>query len=97
MSLLVGLALALTVPAVSAPGPCDLLDPAAASALIGEAIKAGTPTPPAPDEDTGGTMSHCTHRGAKSMVIVSLVTFDNAAAARKATTKELGANASGKL
>ena len=34
-------------------------------------------------------MTTCMYRGAKSMLIVSVMTFANAAAARKATTKEL--------
>ena len=88
MSLLVGLAFALTAPAAPVAGPCDLMDASTASALVGEPIEAGRSTPPEPDDETGGTMTTCMYRASKSMLIVSVMTFDDAAAARKAMSEE---------
>jgi hypothetical protein len=85
----VALALALITSAAPVANPCDLLDRAAVSALVGPPVTDGTPSGPEPDEDSGGTLSYCTYRGGSAALIVSQVTFANAAAARKATTKEL--------
>ena len=75
--------------AASAPGPCDLLDRATVASLLGKPATEVTPSPPTPDEDTGGTVTVCMYRSDAAALIVSQVTFANAAAAQKATTKEL--------
>lgn len=69
-------------------GPCDLVDKAKITALLGQPAT-GEPSGPEKDEDTGGMMSYCSYRAGQLMVIVSNVVFANAAAARKATTQEL--------
>ena len=69
-------------------GPCDLLDRATVTALLGQ-TSPGTPSGPEPDEDTGGTVRYCTFRTPTGALIVSLVAFASAAEAGKATTREL--------
>ena len=74
---------------VISTGPCDYLDKATVTGLLGGAPVATMPMGPTPDEDTDGTATYCTIRGPRSAVIVSQVAFKDADAARKATTKEL--------
>lgn len=69
--------------------PCDLLDRATVVALLGPTTSAGTPSGPEPDDDTDGTVSYCTFKGATGAMILSQVTFASPAAARKAASKEL--------
>lgn len=83
------LSLALLISAAHVAGPCDLLDPATVSELLGQPLTRGVPAGPEPDEDTGGTLSYCTYHAGPTALIVSQVAFESAAAARKATTKEL--------
>lgn len=75
---------------LSAPpaGPCDLVDKAKITALLGQPAT-GEPSGPEKDEDTGGMVSYCSYRAGQLMVIVSDVAFADAGAARKATTQEL--------
>jgi hypothetical protein len=89
MMSVLGLSLALLIPAAHVAGPCDLLDPATVSELLGQPLTKGAPSGPEPDEDSGGTLGYCTYRAGSTALIVSQVTFGSAAAARKATTKEL--------
>lgn len=81
--------LALLAPSSQKAGPCDLLDRATVVALLGTTSSAGIPSGPEPDEDTDGTVSYCTFKGAAGAMILSQVTFASPAAARKAATKEL--------
>ncbi len=81
--------LALAPPPIQKAGSCALIDRATVVALLGPAGSAGTQAPPEPDEDTGGTLSYCTFRSGTGGLILSKVTFATAAAALKATTKEL--------
>ena len=88
MLAVLALAVTLAAPVPRATGPCDLLDPATVTALLGKPAK-GTSAGPEPDEDTDGTVSYCSYREGQIGLIVSQVEFKNAAAARKATTEEL--------
>lgn len=76
-------------------GPCDLLDRAAATQLIGAPVTKVEPSAPEPDEDTGATRSACTYYAGQSLLIVIRLDFPSATAARGATsaqsiTEELG-------
>ena len=75
--------------AVVAPGPCDLLDRATVSSILGKPVTDVTAAGPERDADIGGTLSFCTYRAGAAALIVSQITFASAAAARNATTKEL--------
>lgn len=81
--------LALPLVASLVAGPCDLVDKAKITALLGQPAPAGVPAGPEKDEDTGAMMTHCTYQLGNQMVIVSNAAFESAAAARKATTQEL--------
>lgn len=72
-----------------AAGPCDLLDKAKITALLGQPAPTGNPLGPEKDEDSGGMLSACTYLVGKTAVVVSSVEFANAAAARKATNEGL--------
>ena len=85
-------ALSVTLVGNPPPGPCDLLDRAAVSALLGAPAPAGHPSGPEPDEDTGGTLSYCTYPAGAVAVVVTRTTYASAAEAAKATTKELVAS-----
>ena len=89
MLVMLGLSLVVSASEVGAAGPCDLLDRATAGQLLGQAVAAGTPSGPEPDEDSGGTRRNCVYQTGKSMLVLTHVTFANAAAAREATTREL--------
>lgn len=84
-----GLLLALLTSATGTAGPCELMDRATVVALLGQKSTTGTPSGPEPDEDSGGTVSYCTYRAGTAALILSQVTFATAAAAGKATTREL--------
>ena len=86
-TVLLGFAVVASAP--RAPGPCDLLDKATVSSILGRPVTDVSHTGPARDEDIGGTLSFCTYRAGAAALIVSQITFANAAAAQKATTKEL--------
>ena len=82
----IALSAALTLS--SATGPCDLVDKATATALLGAAPLEMSPMGPEPDEDTGSTITYCTIHGQHSAIIVSQMAFKDADAARKTITKE---------
>lgn len=86
-NVLMGLAVLASAP--PAPGPCDLVDRATAVSILGKAPTDVSPSEPTRDEETGGTVVVCYYRAGESALIVSQITFANAAAAQKATTKEL--------
>jgi hypothetical protein len=88
MLVALALAVALAPPVPRATGPCDLLDPATVTALLGTPAK-GMSAGPEPDEDTDGQLSYCSYREGRLGLIVSQVEFKTAAAARKATTEQL--------
>jgi hypothetical protein len=81
----------LTLVAVLAltTGPCDLVDKAAATSLLGAPVTAVTPSGPAPDEDTGGTMSSCVYQAGERMLVVVRVDYPTAAAANDAANAEM--------
>ena len=79
----------LVATALAVAGPCDLLDRATASSLLGAPVKDVDASPPTRDEDTGGTVTVCMYRSDAAALIVSQITFASPAAARQATTKEL--------
>jgi hypothetical protein len=81
--------LALVTFSAQKVGPCDLMDRATASALLGQASAPGMLAGPERDDDTGGTLSFCTFRAGTAGLILSQVTFSTAAEAGKATTQEL--------
>ncbi|HEY7683558.1 MAG TPA: hypothetical protein VH879_13015 [Gemmatimonadales bacterium] len=89
MLVILGLSLVLSAPDAATAGPCDLLDRATAGQLLGQAVAAGTPSGPEPDEDSGGTRRNCVYQAGKSLLVLTQVTFASAAAAREATTREL--------
>lgn len=89
MMSLLSLSIALAASAGPVAGPCDLVDRAAATEILGQPVTSGVAAGPEPDEDTGGTLTYCTYRAGSAALIVSRVTFGTAAAARHATTKEL--------
>ena len=89
MLTMLALSLALPLPGVAIPGPCDLLSRAAANELLGEQVTTPTPSGPELDEDTGGTRTTCVYQGGTRMLIVVRVVFGSPAAAREATTREL--------
>ena len=70
-------------------GPCDLVDKAKVTALLGKPAPAGQPVGPEKDDDTDGMMSYCTYPAVTAMVVVSRLVFASAAAAKKATTSQL--------
>jgi hypothetical protein len=88
---LLALAIVLDSPAVLVPppGPCDLLDKATVTAILGQPAPAGNPSGPEKDEDTGAMMTYCTYRAGQNALIVSRATFANAAAAKKVTSQEV--------
>jgi len=66
----------------AAAGPCDLLDRAAAGALLGAPVTKMEPSGPEPDEDSGGSRTTCTYQAGQAMLIViRLEEFDYAGAA----------------
>ena len=75
--------------AALAPGPCDLLDRATVSSILGKPVTDVTAAGPERDPEVGGTLTFCTYRAGSAALIVSQITFASAAAARKATTKDL--------
>jgi len=75
------------LPALS--GPCDLLDKATASQLLGKPVASAEPSGPEPDEESGATRTVCTYMSGQSMLIVMQLAFKTPAAASQATTKEL--------
>lgn len=79
----------LLIAFVGVAGPCDLLDRATATSLLGAPVKNVDASPPTRDEDTGGTVAICMYRSDAAAVIVSQITFGSPAAARQATTKEV--------
>jgi hypothetical protein len=80
---------AAIVSAQPAPGPCDLLDRAAVASILGKPVTDVSPSEPTRDDDIGGTVVYCYYRAGEAALIVSQITFANAAAAQKATTKEV--------
>jgi hypothetical protein len=83
------LLLALLASVAAKVGPCELMDRATVIALLGPTSTPGTPAGPERDEDSGGTVRYCTFRAGAAALILSQVTFSNAAEAGQATTKEL--------
>jgi len=65
----------------AAAGPCDLLDRAAAGALLGAPVTKMEPSGPEPDEDSGGSRTTCTYQAGQAMLIVIRLDFPDAAAA----------------
>jgi hypothetical protein len=89
-----GLALVLSAPpalpaSFARSGPCDLLDRATASQLLGKPVASMEPSAPEPDEDSGGMRSVCVYQAGTSMLMVIQETFKTAEAARDLTTQEL--------
>ncbi len=83
------LLLALATSSPEKADPCALVDRATVIALLGPTSTGGTSAGPELDEDSGGTVSYCTFRAGTAALILSQVTFSNAAEAAKATTREL--------
>ena len=71
------------------PGPCDLLDRATVSSILGKPVTDVKATGPERDADIGGTLAFCTYRAGAAALVVSQITFASADVARKSTTKEL--------
>lgn len=88
MSSVLWLTFALATAPAPAAGPCDLLDLATASALVGQPVARGMADGPTVDEETGGSTNFCIYQAGPSMLIVSVTTYKSAAAAKAATTKE---------
>lgn len=72
-----------------ATGPCDLVDKATAAQLLGAPVTTVMPSGPAPDEDTGGTMSSCVYQAGERMLIIVRVDYPSAAAANDAAKEEM--------
>jgi len=85
-TILMGIAAFVSAPA---PGPCDLLDRATVVSILGKPVTDVSPSDPVRDEDVGGTVAYCYYRAGEAALIVSQITFASAAAAQKATTKEV--------
>jgi len=83
--------LVLAVMGTTGVGPCDLVDRAAATQLLGVPPASVTPSGPEPDEDTGGTRTTCVYMAGQRMLVVIRVAYASAAAAREATTQEMQA------
>lgn len=84
---------AVVVGAVSPPAlaadACSLLSSASASVILAQPVAQVSPAGPSRDEDSGGQLSYCTYRAAKSAVIVSVVEFPSSNEARKQLTNDL--------
>lgn len=89
MSSVLWLTFALAAAPAPAAGPCDLLDLATVSALVGQPVARGTADGPTVDEETGGSTHFCIYQAGPAMLIVSVTSYKSAAAAKAATTKEL--------
>jgi len=70
-------------------GPCDLLDRAAAGALLGTAVTRADPSGPEPDEDSGATRTTCAYTAGQRMLLVIRLDFPNATAAREMAASQL--------
>ena len=81
--------MALAAMSTTPAGPCDLLDRAAATTLLGAPVTKMDPSGPEPDEDTGGTRTTCVYQAAQRMLIVIRLDYPNAGAAREATAAEM--------
>ena len=81
--------IALSLASVASSGPCDLIDRAAATQLLGAPVASMEPSGPEPDEDTGATRTTCTYMAGQAMLIVIRLDFPNAAAAHDVTAAEL--------
>jgi hypothetical protein len=86
---LLGFSLASAVTGAAAPGPCDLVSRAAASAILEAPVTKMEPGTPERDEDTGGMRTLCAYMAGTRMLMVVREVFASAAAAKEATTKEL--------
>jgi len=73
----------------AAAGPCDLLDRAAAGALLGAPVTKMEPSGPEPDEDSGGSRTTCTYQAGQAMLLVLRLDFPDAAAARAIASAEI--------
>lgn len=79
----------LTAAALAAvAGPCDLLDKAAASALLGATVTQADPSGPEPDEDNGATRSSCVYMAGQRILVVIRLDFPSAAAASETANSE---------
>lgn len=84
------LAYSLVVAALAGTtGPCDLLDRAAAAALLGAPVTKILPSGPEPDEDSGASRTTCTYQAGQAMLLVLRLDFPDAAAARDMTASAM--------
>jgi hypothetical protein len=78
----------LTLAALAAAGPCDLLDKATAGAILGATVTQADPSGPEPDEDSGATRTSCVYMAGTRMLVVIRLDFPNAAAASQTANAE---------
>ena len=72
-----------------AAGPCDLVDKAAATQLLGAPVTTVSPSGPEPDEDTGATRNACVYQAGDRMLVLVRLDFPTATAARDAASEQL--------
>jgi hypothetical protein len=89
MLTLVTWSLVLAAVGATPAGPCDLVDRATATQILGAPVTKVEPSGPEPDEDTGATRTTCTYYAGQSLFVVLRLDFPSAAAARDMVATEL--------
>lgn len=89
MLTLVTWSLVLAAVGATPAGPCDLLDRATATQLLGAPVTKVEPSGPEPDEDSGAMRSTCVYSAGTAGLIVLRLDFPNAPAARDMAAAEL--------
>jgi hypothetical protein len=74
--------------AVAPPDPCGLVTQPEAAAVIGAGVAKLMSEGPAPDEETGAQRSVCIYRNAQIMLVIMVLEFPTADAARETLTRE---------
>lgn len=72
--------------------PCELVGKAQAAELLGQPVTRVMPSPPEPDEDSGGTRSSCMYFAGGRALIVIHVAFPSPEAARRGTQRALASD-----
>lgn len=88
MIAMLGAALALAA-GVGSVDPCELVGKVKAAELLGQPVTRVMPSPPEPDEDSGGTRSSCMYFAGTRALIVVYVSFPSATAARRGVQRAL--------
>jgi hypothetical protein len=89
------LVLALTAPSAGVPAsppsadPCAMVTSAEAASLLGAGTTNSVSEGPVPDEDTGAQRSVCVYQSTQLMLVVMVLEFPTADAARSTLTKEM--------